>query len=63
MENKTNEELKSELDRIRGLMVNYMGSYSKKPKHEHEAISYSLHCFQFQKNAIEEELKNRESKE
>lgn len=63
MENKTTEELSNEFARLTILMVNSMGNENKIPENEKGLFYLGLQDLQLKKNAIGEELKNRESKE
>ena len=61
MENKTNEELQKELEKITGLMVNKMGNQKNTPKKEIGFFYGELQDLQNKMDAIRNELDKRMS--
>ena len=61
MENKTNEELQKELEKITGVMVNKMGNQKNIPKKEIGFFFCELQDLNYKMDAIRNELDKRMS--
>ncbi len=59
MENRTNEELQKELNRLRALLVSKMSNLNNAPKNEMELFHWELQDIQNKINVIKTELDNR----
>ena len=59
MENKTNEELQKELEKITGLMVNKMGNQKNIPKKDIGFFYGELQDLQYKIDVIRNELNKR----